>query len=125
MLHINVVADAVRAAMNQIIEIIGPFSETEEGPTETYLTFILTNGHIMLGFHGGKPLLYSTYKTKCPDRGFCPSFSESCEAETKDGLVNHLVLSSESLEGSNVFLPLSPGELVGVDHRMRLFLYNL
>lgn len=118
---IGVLSEAVEAGLKAITQMIGPFCQKEQGPDETYLTFIITNGYTMLGHQGGQSLLYSTYKSSCPEKAHCPSFAPECEAPTKTGLVNHLVLSSESLKGANVFLPLKPGDLIGVDHRMSLF----
>jgi glutamine amidotransferase len=36
------------------------------------------------------------------------------------GIVNHFIVSSEPLQGENVWLPLEPGEIVGVDRSMRV-----
>lgn len=84
------------------------------------LTFIVTDGTTMVAHHGGKELFFSTYKRRCADRETCPSLAPYCEAETKSGHVNHLVLSSEVLHGENVWTELVPGEMVGVDRRMQL-----
>ena len=54
---------------------------------------------IMAGSQGGKELFWSTYKTRCGDRDSCPSLSPECEAPTATGFVNHLLFSSEPLEG--------------------------
>ena len=44
----------------------------------------------------------------------------SCEAPTADGgHVNHLILSSEPLQGENVWIELGEGEIAAVDHFMR------
>ena len=118
---IETLVEAVREARMAITNIIGQTAKEGSPPSETFLTFIMTNGRTMVGHHGGQPLLYSTYKSRCPDRDTCQSFSEACEAESKSGFVNHLVLSSESLKGTNIFLPLKSGEMVGVDHRMKLY----
>jgi glutamine amidotransferase len=75
----------------------------------------------MVGVQGGKELHFSTYKTRCGDRGVCPSLSASCEAATVDGQVNHLIFSSQPLSGENVWHVMSPGDVVAVDSRMRFF----
>lgn len=115
-------AAAAREAIDEAQEIVGPMQAEpgEPGADETYLTFILTNGRLILAHHGGQPLYWSTYKTRCPDRDSCPSFAKECEAATRSGFVNHLVLSSEPLLGENVWHPMSVGQVVGVDHRMRV-----
>jgi glutamine amidotransferase len=46
--------------------------------------------------------------------------SPECEAPTVTGFVNHLILSSEPLQGENVWQAFEPGEVIGVDYRMRL-----
>lgn len=84
------------------------------------LTCIVSDGTTMVAHQGGRELYYSTYKVRCADREICPSLSPHCEAPTTTGAVNHLVFSSEPLHGENVWVPLSKGDVLGVDHRMRL-----
>ena len=84
------------------------------------LTLVVTDGTTMVATQGGKELYWSTYKSRCADRETCPSLSPECEAESQTGFVNHLVLSSEPLLGENVWTALEPGEVIGVDWRMRL-----
>ena len=90
------------------------------GPRPMYLSFVITNGRTMLGHQGGKELYYSTYKVCCPERDTCPCFSPECEQPTVSGFVNHLVFSSEPLHGENVWIAMKPGDIIGVDWRMRL-----
>lgn len=90
------------------------------GPPAT-LTVMITNGETLVASQGGKELFFSTYKTRCSDRHQCKSLSPECEAPTQSGRVNHCVVSSEPLQGENVWLPLDPGDMVGVDGRMMLF----
>jgi glutamine amidotransferase len=85
------------------------------------LTCILTDGASMVAHQGGKELHYSTYKTRCSDRNGCKNLSPACEAPTHDGFVNHLIFSSQPLSGDNVWHPMSEGDIVGVDARMRLY----
>jgi len=89
------------------------------------LTVLVTNGETLVAAHGGKELFLSTYKTRCADRHQCRSLSPECEAPTATGRVNHCILSSEPLLGENVWLPLEPGEMVGVDARMHLYRTSL
>lgn len=113
----------IRSAIMSLTDIVGPFSQVDDaGEQETYMTFLLTNGDIMLGHQGGKQLYYSTHKTKCIDRDSCPSFSDECENETKTGKVNHLQFSSEALQGDNIWLPMKNSQLIGVDHEMKLYI---
>lgn len=122
--NIDILAESVKESVQALVKIIGPYSEIDDaGNTETYLTFILTNGQTMLAHHGGKNLFYSTYKNRCGDRDTCPSFAPECEAPTETGYVNHLIFSSEPLSGDNIWHPLSPGEIIGVDNDMKLRRY--
>jgi glutamine amidotransferase len=91
------------------------------GPeSRALLTCIVTDGDTMVAAHGGKELFVSTYKTRCADRGSCPSLSAECEAPTRTGFVNHLIFSSQPLLGENVWQELAEGDLMGVDWRMRV-----
>jgi glutamine amidotransferase len=85
------------------------------------LTVLVTNGETLVAGHGGKELFLSTHKTRCSDRGSCRSLSSECEAPTIAGHVNHCIVSSEPLQGENVWAALEPGDIVGVDAGMHLF----
>ena len=119
----KVVADAVRETIQEIERIVG--LRCYEEADRLLLSFVLTNGELMLAHQGGKELFYSTYKVCCPERDSCPSFAPECEAPTKTGRVNHLVFSSERLHGENVWHALTPGQLVAVDGQMRLSLFSM
>jgi len=56
----------------------------------------------------------------CGDRDTCPSLSPECEAPSETGFVNHLIFSSEPLQGENVWNEMRAGETIGVDWRMRM-----
>jgi predicted glutamine amidotransferase len=92
----------------------------DRGNGAVLLTFIVTNGDVMVATQGGKELLFSTYKTRCPDRATCSSLSAVCEAPSVTGQVNHLIISSERLQGANVWEELSPGDILAVDGRMQV-----
>lgn len=87
---------------------------------ESLLTLMITDGQCLAATQGGRQLYYSTYKQRCPERDSCPSLSAECEAPTETGYVNHLIVSSEPLQGQNLWVELGAGEMVGVDHRMRV-----
>ncbi len=113
--------DAVREAVAEIEQLAGPLHEDTHGPPdETYLTFVLTNGTTLLAHQGGKELHLSTHKTRCPERDLCPSFAPECERAATGGFVNHLLVSSEPLQGDNVWQAMAPREVVAVDWRMQL-----
>ena len=88
--------------------------------TPSTLTVIITDGATLVAMHGGKELFFSSYKKRCSDRHTCPSLSPECEAPTLTGFVNHCIVSSEPLQGENVWEELAPGDLVGVDARMKV-----
>lgn len=110
------IISACASGLKKVIEKVGPFLADDEGPnSETYLTFILTDGSSIVGFQGGKNLYYSTHKTKCSEADTCRFFEASCHAPPADGFVNHLIFSSAPIEGENVWLPMSSGSFVGSD----------
>ena len=110
-------------ALRKITAITGlPTHRNDPTPTENYFSFILTNGTKMIAVNGGQDLFYCTYKTACPERDHCPYYGDNCEAPpAEDGLVNHLILSSEKLSGVNVWKKIEAGEMVGVDKEMKFF----
>jgi glutamine amidotransferase len=93
-------------------------SGTDERPL--FLTMVVTDGNVLAGVQGGKDLYLSTYKHRCKERDTCSSLSAECEAETKTGFVNHFILSSEPLQGQNVWTPLEPGSVAAIDASMRV-----
>jgi glutamine amidotransferase len=110
------VAAALKATLKRVREVCDSKQEAER----PLLTIIVTDGDTMVASHGGKELFWSTYKTRCSDRDVCSSLSAECEAPSKTGFVNHLIFSSEPLQGENIWLPLEEGDLIGVDWRMRV-----
>lgn len=121
-IDIELVTEILKNALSELTKIIGSLSfDKNAAPTENFISFILTNGHMMLAFNGGKKLYYSTYKNKCVDRDTCNSFSPECEAPSRSGFVNHLIFSSEPLSGDNIWIELEPMEMMGVDFKMKTF----
>ena len=112
----------ISKALVKIQDVIGEMAK-EDTPdlNHNYLTFLITNGDLILGHQGGKRMYYSTYKKRCPDRDSCSSFSKVCEAPSDTGFVNHMIFSSEPLNGENIWLELKRGEIMGVDNHMKLF----
>ncbi|WP_127718102.1 class II glutamine amidotransferase [Halobacteriovorax sp. HLS] len=118
---IEVLQASIKKSIKKLTSIVGDYCPHDEGKnTETYLTFLLTNGSTMVAHQGGKKLYYSTFKVKCVERDTCPHFSVECEAPTVTGKVNHLIFSSEPLHGENTWIPLELGQLIGVDSEMKL-----
>ncbi len=121
--NIKVVMDTLAEASQELVQVIGPLSDRETGtPTENYLTFVLTNGRMMVAMQGGLTLHWSTHKKSCPERTTCVSLMPLCEAAANDGdKVNHLIISSEPLQGQNVWVKMKVGEMVAVDEGMCLY----
>lgn len=106
---------AVYAGTRKVREICD-----REGASESLLTLVLTNGETMIALQDGKELYRSTYKKRCPDRDHCASFAPECEQRSPTGFVNHFVVSSEPLNGDNVWEPMHRGEMLAIDGHMRL-----
>ncbi len=110
--------NAALSALRETTRTVRRIADTDaEKPS--LLTLMATDGETLVASHGGKDLFVSTYKTRCADREHCRSLTAACEGPSPTGQVNHFVLSSEPLNGENVWLPLAPGEMVGVDASMR------
>jgi len=110
-------AGAIRETLDEVHEVAG--DQCYDEANKLFLSFVITNGETMVAHQGGKEILFSTYKTECPERALCPSFDQSCESATQTGFVNHLLISSEPLQGENVWTEMKPGEIVGVDWKMQ------
>lgn len=106
-------------ALSKTVEVVRAICDTAEH--RSLLTVVVTNGRCLVALQGGKPLLFSTHKRRCPERDGCKSFSGVCEAPSTSGRVNHFIVSSERLQGENVWNELSPGEAVAVDAQMRVY----
>lgn len=113
--------DDVNGALKEVVAELSKVTGLDpyDPDNKFYLTFLVTNGHTMAAHQGGKELLVSTYKHSCPERDSCPSYSPYCEAPSKTGFISHFIVSSERLQGQNVWEELTPGQIVGVDARMR------
>ncbi|MFK8138148.1 MAG: class II glutamine amidotransferase [Bdellovibrionales bacterium] len=122
-LNISELGQRVKSALDRVVDVIGPMSETDTENLEcNYLSFVISNGKLLLGHNGGKNMFYSTYKTKCGDRETCSSFGQSCEAPTLSGKVKHLIFSSEPLSGENVWEPVRLRQMIGLDQDMTLWI---
>ncbi len=88
--------------------------------TTSLMTLLVSDGSCLAAVHGGKELFVSTHKARCGERERCASFTAECEAPSSTGFVNHFIVSSEPLQGENVWEELSPGDVVAVDARMKL-----
>ena len=112
--RIEDVFDALRRTVARVRELC------DDENHSAILTLVVTDGSCLVATRGGRELFLSTYKGRCSDRDTCASLSAECEAPTQSGFVNHFIIASEPLQGENVWSELEPGEIVGVDQRMRV-----
>ncbi len=110
--------DAISSALKEAMNRARALCDTDG--TRALLTVVATNGACLIAAQGGKELYFSTHKTRCSDRGTCASLSPACESPTTSGRVNHFIVSSEPLQGENVWVPLGAGDIIGVDARMQV-----
>ncbi|HEY8946466.1 MAG TPA: class II glutamine amidotransferase [Polyangiaceae bacterium] len=111
--------DESMAALRTTVRRVRELGDGPTPETKSSLTLMATDGETLIATQGGKDLFLSTHKTRCADRETCPSLSPACEAPSPTGVVNHFILSSEPLQGENVWTRLGPGDMVGVDAAMR------
>ncbi|HET9931808.1 MAG TPA: hypothetical protein VFQ35_14000, partial [Polyangiaceae bacterium] len=111
--------DHANQALSRTVRRVRQICDRDPAVAPCTLTLMATDGETLVATHGGKELFVSTYKKRCVDRDRCASLSAACEGPSPDGRVNHIILSSEPLHGENVWVPLEPGELIGVGADMR------
>lgn len=115
----NLGVDEVMTALRATVHKVRGVCDTAERQ-RALLTLLVSNGSTLVATRGGKELYWSSYKTRCSDRETCPNLSPECEAPTRTGFVNHLLLSSEPLGGENVWHEVEEDGMIGVDWRMRM-----
>ncbi|MCA9561971.1 MAG: class II glutamine amidotransferase [Myxococcales bacterium] len=119
------VAEVCQALLDTVTFVADLADGRGEAPEDrSKLTCIVTDGHTMAAVKFRLQLFYSTHKTRCLDRDSCPYLAPECEQPSTNGSVNHLILSSEPLQGENVWTSMEDGEVVGVNWRMKLFQSN-
>lgn len=125
MMSIDVIYKGVKKAVSAIIDICGECGNNEDPDTETFLTFILSNGRSMMAHHGGKNLYFSTHKKKCDESDSCDFYDNSCENPSEsEQKVNHLILSSEPLQGENIWNSMNKGQFIAVGPQMQLKIFE-
>lgn len=118
--HAGIPREAVLGALREMVCEVTAIADGRDRPEPCKMTVVVTNGSTLVGYRHKKELFFSTHKTFCPERGVCPEFEAGrCEAAVDDGLVKHLVVTSERIaEGPNVWRELDDGHYVAVDHGM-------
>ncbi len=112
---------AVSALRESVAEVLAASPPPEADPERpTRLNFLLTNGNVLIGYRRGVTLYYSTHKSRCLERESCWAYEPGrCEAAVQDGIVKHLLVSSEVIAGgTNVWEEMADDEYVCVDHGM-------
>jgi len=107
-------------ALEKTVRLVRRLADGPDAPEPCSLNLLATDGTCLVAVQSGKSLYWSSYKKRCSERDTCPFLADACEAESKDGFVNHLIISSEPLSGENIWLEMEPGEMIGVDWRMRM-----
>ena len=122
---IDSIIESVERTIKTITDIIGPYQEIDDAEnSENFLTFIVTNGKVMLAHQGGKNLYYSTHKNSCPEEKSCQYYNQTCINEVKSGQVNHLIFASEPTNQENIWKPMNPGDIISVDSHMNLHVHH-
>ncbi len=105
---------SLEKSISKVLAITGDYEKNSHADnSNTFLSFILTNGKELFAFNGGKDLHYSTYKSRCPESNTCPYFNKTCENKASpNSPVNHLLISSEPLQGQNIWDKTLPGQLI-------------
>ena len=95
------------------------------GGERPLLNVLLTDGRLFLAHRAGMPLWMSTQKAHCADALTCPAASKVCLLPRRpDGPVNHLLVASECIGGSeNLWEPIPDGGTVVLDAEFRLHLH--
>lgn len=116
-----VAMDKVEQALTNTLRLIRAIISPEIDDDPLKMSVIVTNGHMLMSLCWKTTLFFSTHKKRCLDRDTCPFLSEVCESPTHDGAVNHCLVSSETLQGDNVWTAMTTGQILGVDPEMCLY----
>ncbi len=114
------VAKALRAALKKIVSTAKKYQATEE---EASLNVILSNGSFVLAYRKGRQLNYSAHHLT-ESKGCLSSLSVlSCHNQNLAGgpKINHLLISSEPLNGEKIWQPLSEDQIIALDHSWTLY----
>lgn len=122
--HEGVSVEECISALSTTLSLIreaAPDRDTGDDSDVSKLNVLITNANMMIAYHHGLQLNYSTHKTHCPERNSCPAYSkELCETPVESGPVNHLIISSEPIvDNHNVWVTMEDEDYVCVDHAMR------
>lgn len=124
-INANELTSTVRYTIKAITEISGPIHGTHDGPdSETYLTFLMTNGKIFCAFNGGKNIYISTFKKTCSQKQSCPGFLPECEHPPINNIISHAAFSTEPIGTNNHWELIKPNNLAIIDMHEQLTIHN-
>ena len=110
--------EAIRTAIDEIEACSGKIYHDENGSSnETYLSFILTNGSLMLAHQGGKSMHYSQHNSLNEKTCLCDFDNNSV------ALAKHVIFSSEPLD-HNTWTKMSLYEIAVVDYDFNTHLFR-
>ncbi|MEO0814266.1 MAG: class II glutamine amidotransferase, partial [Myxococcota bacterium] len=117
------VLEALHEMVQEVVAIADPRAKNPDDPCK--MTFVLTNGSSLVGYRHRKELFFSTHKERCPERDSCHAFEAGrCESRVDDGLVKHLVVTSERIaEGPNEVSPRVRQEVESVVEELELVIH--
>lgn len=96
--------ETIKWALENLLSLIGPFANQSGPPSETYMSFLMTNGQVMLAHQGGQPLYYQS----TPQAG-------------SSKLLEQIVFCSEPLDQPESWQAMQAGELIAVDQSFQLY----
>ncbi len=116
---IEPVADSLRETIEGIVAL-----SEQRGLERPRLTTVVTDGTVMVASCLGRELHRSTWKRHCPERDACGSYAPACETPQPDRRVSHFIVSSEPLQGQNVWERLPDGAFVGCDGALTTYAWG-
>lgn len=110
--------DAVRSTIDEIEAFTGKIHQNEVGASsETYISFIITNGSLMLAHQGGKNIYYSQHNFSDETTCLCSFKDESFEVS------KHIIFSSEPLD-NNTWIKMNSYEIAVVDYDFNIHFFR-
>ena len=117
--HHGIPGEVVVDALQEMTDVVMEMAPEPNPEEPNRLCFLVTNGNVMIASRFRRSLHFSTYKNQCPESDSCDSYEPSrCEQEVSDGLVKHMIISSEAVQGPNVWVEMADGDVVYVDRGM-------
>lgn len=122
--HSSIAPSTLWNAISPMVEYIatvggGIHNKTDGSPDKTYLTFILTDGRVMLGHQGGKSLYAHAPLVEDIQRD-----KEIVKSYLKVGVADHFLLASEPIHDQKMWAELSFRDVVGIDEDMTVWKTN-